>query len=120
MNSFFKDRKEYLTKKTGLTGNALELRVRTELQKMHYFMMDCSPVGDDFNGASREGKGSTRCNRTSCQTKHHVGFLNTGTRAMYCLNCAMDIRFANIKEMDLYPNFNEELDALFAKEGFKP
>lgn len=120
MNAFLKDRKAYLTRTKGLTGTELELRARTELQKMHHLMIDCSPVGDDFDGSNREGKGSTRCNRTSCQTKHHVHFMNSGTNKKYCLSCAMEIRFENFKEMDLYPNFNEELDALFVKEGWKP
>lgn len=120
MNSFFKDRKEYLTKTKGLSGNDLELRVRTELHKMHQLMMDCAPVGDDFNGENREGKGETRCNRTACQTKHHVVFRNDVMNANYCLSCAVDIRFSNLRDMDLYPNFNEELDELFVQQGWKP
>lgn len=119
MNAFLKDRKEYLERTKGITGNTLELRARTELQKMHQLMMDCAPVGDNFDGTSREGKGDTRCNRTSCQTKYHVHFMNSGTHKKYCLNCAMDIRFANFREMDLYPDFNKELDVMFVANGWK-
>lgn len=119
MYAFIKDRKEYLERTKGITGNTLEVRARTELQKIHQLMMDCAPRGDNFDGTSREGKGDTLCNRTACQTPNHVHFYNSGTNKMYCLSCAMDIRFANLRDMDLYPDFNKELDKMFLLNGWK-
>ena len=117
VTNFVRDRRAYLATKPGLEGNELELLVRKEHLKAMQLMCDCAPVGYIYD-EEMPGKGDTRCNRTACQSQHHVGFRNDVMDANYCLNCAVDIRFYNdLDELDLYPNFNQELDNLFAKVG---
>ena len=35
-----------------------------------------------------KGKKHGLCNRTACQSPHHVVFYNSGTHAYYCAKCA--------------------------------
>jgi hypothetical protein len=52
-----------------------------------------------------EGKGEfgERCNVTACQTPGQAFFWNLGTRAYYCIHCAVDIRRSNLMDGDLFP-----------------
>ena len=53
-----------------------------------------------------EGKGleGQNCNRTACQEPNSAHYYNTGTKAYYCLECAMKINRSALRDgYDLFP-----------------
>lgn len=112
-----RNRIQYLKDVKGLSEEEATETARNDRLTVMQLSMYCTPLGYD---EPHEGKGVTRCNRTACQTENHVAFTNTVMEAKYCISCAVDIRFCNdLNELDLYPNFNEELDELIAAQEIK-
>jgi hypothetical protein len=109
--TFQADRKQYLLSTNQYENENDQIQHRREdHMKVLRLMADCVPTGED---EPLPGKGTTRCNRTACQTEEHVHFHNFVMNAKYCLSCAMDIRYSNdLAELDLFPSFNNELDDL--------
>lgn len=110
--AFIKSRSEYLIKQGVCTEDAND-RANNDYRLVAKLSRYNTPNLDDV---IREGKGSTLCNRTACQSDKHVMFHNFVMQKNYCLSCATDIRFCNnLDELDLYPEYNETLDKLFGE-----
>lgn len=54
-----------------------------------------------------KGKKNGACNRSACQSEHHVVFYNQSTMAYYCAACAKKINDAN--QYDFGGNFVGDL-----------
>lgn len=107
--AFVQNRKEYFLK-TGMEESHAKAKAENDFRRMSRLSADCVMTGAHD---ALEGKGDTRCNRTACQSDQHVVFYNSVMHKNYCVNCATDIRFCNnLKELDLYPEYNESLDKL--------
>lgn len=107
--AFITNRTEYLIKQ-GLEMSSASAYAHIDFKRVSMLSLECEMTYED---EELEGKGVTRCNRTACQSDKHVVFYNSVMKKKYCLNCATDIRFRNnLKELDLYPEYNESLDKL--------
>lgn len=110
------DRKNFLKETTQYENEIDSIQHRRDDHMATMRLMgDCVPTRED---EELPGKGITRCNRTACQTDKHVVFHNVVMNANYCLSCAIDIRYCNdLDELDLFPDFNQELSALLRSTG---
>lgn len=116
--TFQNDRKQYLKETTQYENEIDSIEhQRNDHMNVRRLMCDCVQTRSH---EALPGKGITRCNRTACQTDKHVHFHNSVMNANYCLSCAIDIRYCNdLDELDLFPNFNQELDGLLRSEGLE-
>lgn len=114
--AFVQNRTEYFLK-SGMEESYAKSKAENDFRRMSRLAADCIMT---CSHVELPGKGDTRCNRTACQSDKHVVFYNSVMNRSYCVNCATDIRFSNnLKELDLYPEYNESLDKLFRESDYE-